>query len=342
MLKFLLIAIKLTLVYFALTSRISFLQLYLLNSLTIFITYNVFKQIIKYKAWILAIIIIDTALPIIGFFAIAIFVALSPIYKMVYNKAYRDEIVDNTHDLDSHFQKYIQLQNARIQKVDLSSMQDKLLDSIQIQPYIDILLGHDTDMKISACIKLSQFQTFQTVYLLKMALQDKEYEVRYMANNALTGIEKKLIDKIDILTDNINKFPHLYTYYKERAYTYLTIYKLNILDNYIGKMFLERALNDLRVVISNEPDNFNTYTSIAEVYTHLDMNDEVITLVNKSLLLDISGEHKTKLLYYRCEAYFKQKRFDLIVQDSLNLDSKYMDFKKIKESVIFWKEFTVE
>lgn len=341
MLKLILVSIKLTLGYFAFVGKISLGELYTINILTVLLTYHIFNKLINFKTWLLAIIIIDSFIPILGFFSIAIFLLLSPFYKNIYCNISDDENTE-TSSFDEQFEKYIQIQQARVQKFEINSMQDKLFNAIRIQPYIDILLGHDTDIKLSVCIKITQFQTAQSIYLLKMALQDKEYEVRYMANNAIENIEKKLIDKIELLSSNIEKFPNMHSYYKERAYTYLTIFNLNILDTFIGKMFLERALNDLRHVILNEPEHFHTYINIAQIYTYLDMNNEVITLVEKALKLDMGDEYKTKLLYYRCEAYFKLKRLDLIIEDSKNIDISFMDFQKVKDSVSFWKEISFE
>lgn len=341
MVKIILILIKLIIGYFAFSGMLSLTALYLTNGLSTFLTFYATRNILKFKTWQFAVILIDLAIPIVGFITMGIFYFLTPLYFKIYDK-HNKLLEDNDNGFDEQFSKYMQIQNARVQRVEMDSMQDKLLDSIQIQPYIDIFLGNNTDLKISACIKLSDFQNVQSVYLLKTALQDKEYEVRYMANNALENIEKKLIDKIDLLTDNIEKFPNLITYYKERAYTYLTIFNLNILDKYIGKMFLKRALDDLRHVVKYEPDNFHTYLNIAQVYTYLNMNEELILLVDKALKLDITEEHKSKLRYYRCEANFNKRNIGAVIKDSMNIDISYLDFDKVKESVNYWKEMSHE
>lgn len=337
MLNFLFIILKLILGFFAIKGELSLIQLYLLNTLTVGFTYLMAKKTIKHSTWIFSVVLIDFSIPLLGFFALVLFTFLSPWYRKSYQNYNRHWKNDDQSDPEQLFNRQMQIQTVLTQKVELNSLDNKLHESVQIQPYIDIFLGEDTELKISACMKLSRFQNFQSVQLLKIALQDNEYEVRYMANNSLENIEKKLIDKIDLLSENIDKFPTIMAYYKERAYTYLTIYNLSILDSYLGKMFLQRALDDLRHALRFEPDSFHLYLTIAQTYTYLDMNTEVITLVEKATQLDLTEEEKTKLYYYRCEAYFKTGSIHKVVHDSKQINSEYMNFDKVKESVDYWR-----
>jgi hypothetical protein len=207
---------------------------------------------------------------------------------------------------------------------------------------IDIFLGSNTDLKISACIKLSQFTNESSVKLLKLALQDQEYEVRYMANNALGSIEKKLIDKVDLLTENINKFPNISGNYKERAFTYISIYQLNILEETIGELFLRRALDDLMYLLKSSPEAHHTYLTIIQVFTYLNMNDEVIDLADEALKQpDLNEEHLSKLLFFKAEALYNKKDFNNVVRIIKDINPKYLSYEKVQDSLAFWKEVSL-
>jgi len=327
---------KLSLIAIFLLSLINTYTFIILNTFTALLSILIFKNIKKSNS--IPLVLIDIFVPIAGFISIIIFSLLVPIYKNIYkDKKNENEEVIEAHELDvSEFDKELELQSARTNTINFENIDENLYDSFQIQPYIDIILGDNTDMKVNACIMLSRFETTDSVKLLKKALQDENYEVRYMANNALGQLEQNLLNIIDLLNENIKKHPATLDYYKERAINYINIHRLGILDVSISKTFLIRAMDDLEFLVERNLKDHTIYLQLANVYINLDMNIELINF-NKRFIHTIDDEHIVqKMYFYEIEALFKEKRFNDLINKSKQMSTKKIEFNFIKDITLYW------
>jgi hypothetical protein len=307
-----------------------------LNIVSALMLLLIFKN--KKKSYLIPIALIDISLPIIGFTSVCIFSILTPFYAYLYKpKLSEEENMVDAHELDLvEFDKELELQSAKSNTLTFDSIDENLFDSFQIQPYIDVILGDNTDMKVNACIKLSNFETTDSVKLLKKALQDKNYEVRYMANNALGQLEQNLLNIIDLLNENIKKHPATFDYYKERAINYIKIYRLGILDSSISKNFLKRAMEDLEFLVERNLKDHSIYLQLANVYINLEMNIELINF-NKRFIDKITDEQIVqKMYFYEIEALFKEKRFNELITKSKQMSTKKIEFPFIKDITHYW------
>jgi len=294
---------------------------------------------------LISLILIDIALPVVGLGSILLFRAIKPLYNRIYSKENlrlkESEDVNNAiasnHGLSTkEFQKEMDYQSAKTNIIHTDIIEQTLYDSFQIQPYVDIFLGKNVDMKVNACIKLSSFETTQAVSLLRKALQDKDYEVRYMANNALGTLEQNLLSIIDLLNENIKKHPANLDYYKERAINYIKIYKLNILDTTISILFLKRALEDLEFLVERNVDDYSIYLQLCNAYINLDMNTEVINFCKRIDLSKLDITTLEKIKFYEAESYFKLKDFKSLTTKSKDMNSDNINFEFIRNITEYW------
>ena len=288
-----------------------------------------------HRTWSLPILILDSLIPIYFSIAIFIFVILSPLYKKIYKG---DEAQSHEDFDDEEFLKYSEYQLAKTQRLSSEGIEDHLHEAFQIQPYIDIIMGEDIDMKLSVCIKISKFRTSKSVIILKVALQDPNYEVRYMANNSLNKIEQYFMNEIDLLSDNIKKFPQNSDLFNLRGNNYLRLYNIGILDQYLANIFLKNALRDYQTVITQNPTEFSIYLKIGYIYMKLSMHRELDLLISKATRLEMSQEDKAKLIFYQIESFYMRKEFSKVVSACKELDLSHIKHPKILVPTNFWRD----
>lgn len=287
------------------------------------------------RAWITPILIIDALVPFYSTLIIFCYLLLNPLYLRIY----RNFQEENIHEIDqADFLSDTEYKVAKTQIFDSKDEENQLFDSFQLQPYLDIIYSNDIDKKISVCIKLANFHTQESIYILKNALQDINYEVRYMANNSLNKIEQSFMSEIDILSENILKFPQDPELYKLRGNNYLKLHNIGLLDNFLAHSFLEKALDDFRYVIQNKPDEYTIYLKIAYIYLKLKLYNELDLLVEKSSALPLDSEDRSKLQFYRLESLFNQKKFPQLIEASKNIDLSSVSHTKIKDPTLYWRE----
>jgi len=239
MLKLLLVLIisaKLALSYELLVGRLS-LDIYILFITPVFSVsyYYLLKQFIRNKTWRLSLVVLDLCLPFYGVLSVFLIAFLNIFFKRSNNDAPEDNFY--LKDFESSI---LQIQNNLLSQK--SSKADT--DVSRLEPYLDIFNGNNTDLKIDACIKLSYAKDKSSIELLKIALQDEQYDVRYMANNALDKIEKKFMLELEQVSGLITKHPLITDNYLLRSEIYSQLASSGILDETVTDYFLNKALSD--------------------------------------------------------------------------------------------------
>lgn len=280
------------------------------------------------KFWIYSIVIIEFTLPIYG--------ALAIVLGMIINRFF-DRSDDSKVETSANF--YLDdYEQILVNKKLRLKIGDKIEGINEIRPYLDILRTKNTDLKVDICIKLSRNRDFASIKLLKVALTDTDYEVRYMANNALGMIEKEFLVELEKLTNLINKFPTEMGNHIKRAEIYLDMNQCGILDESLCEFFLSKARSDLQVVLLNQAFNPFLYIKLAYIYNELGEYKNLVTLTEKAILFDVPANEKNKLIFFAVEGYFKLRNFKRVEEliNTINLgDVKY---GKISETVLFWRK----
>ena len=308
----------------------AFYYVFIISPIFSFVFYWLLRSIIRNKSWRLTLIVLDFCVPFYGVLSVVLTFALSIFFK--YSSS---EKGDSESFYLKDFEKNIVTKQNNIEFAQIESLKDKEVN--YIQPYLDIFNGRNVDLKIDACIKLSSFDDPSSVKLLKVALQDDQYDVRYMANNALDKIEKKFMLELEQLSKLIAKYPETIENYLSRSEVYSQLYSTGILDQTISKFFLTKSLKDLQFVRTHQPENFFVYMKLAHIHTQLGQFEELLNIADTALSLNIDENEANKMLFFRAEALFALRKFEMLTQTVKLINLKKVKYEKILNSSIYWR-----
>lgn len=329
------LALRMMLSYSYIANSLSSQNFYILSAVFSFLMFFILTSVIKSSIFRLFFIVLDFFVPFY-FLGAVLFGCL--LFNFL-NKLERKndlEIEDNFSSLyENEFDTQLKNKKIRIQNEDeLKRLKE---DAKFIMPYIDILNSNNKALKIDVCLKLSSQTDKHSILLLKNALQDDEYDVRYMSNASLGKIEKKFVSEIDDLTKLITKNPSILDNYIRRADAYLNFHQMKITDRTISEFFLLKALEDLRFVLMNEVASPFIYIKVAYIYNELGEYEHLLNLVIKSTQLDFEQNEINKLLFFAAEAYYNLGNFEMVNKFSNLIDLNIVKYAKIKDSTLYWR-----
>lgn len=239
---------------------------------------------------------------------------------------------------EEHFRRYTSSQESRIAHDYVSANQEKILyNSSQIEPFLDLIEGTDLDLKISAIGKLAQIRSRESIAILKIALDDDNYEVRYFASSSLSLMEKMLIADIEQLNRTISEVPADHGLVTKRGLAYLSMYYLGIVDPSIAHVFLEQALNNFLYSLQLKGDQTYLFVKILEIYNYLKEYERMVDIIPDILQKTISDEDRVKVQFYQAEAHFHLRRFQDLKKDCETISQKNVNIPLMQESVSLWK-----
>lgn len=281
----------------------------------------------------LFVLALDTFLPIVGFLCIFLFSLLRPLYRLLYR---RNEI--DVYDIpfgDENYEVYDHNKKIELQAKSLD-LDEEIHEHLEILPFREILDGTNRDLKISAIDKLSRLESRESIKVLKEALLEDEYEVRYFANNALGKIEKRLLEKIETLSEEIRLQGELTQSLNSRGGLYLDIYMLDILDSEMGKLFLERALNDFLLSLSMDASQKEIFSKIVQTNLFLKEYQEVIQFSKDALKFELSSTQKCGILFYMAEAYYELGLYHELSESCKEIKNLNPKYEKINQVANWW------
>lgn len=216
---------------------------------------------------------------------------------------------------EEHYQRFL---DSRKDELVVENFQDEgeqgLHDSFQIEPFLDIIEGTDIDLKINAIGKLSAVPAKSSIALLKLALGDPAYEVKYFASNSLSLLERQLIGKIEVLGQAINRFPENHGNFTQRGLAYLNMYYLGIIDPGVAEVFLERALNDFLYSLQIDSRQNYLYVKILEIYTYRGEQEQILELEPLLTETDFPEEDLVKIRFYVAEAHYRMGQYEKLTE----------------------------
>ena len=302
------------------------LTLHLLGSICLYF----FLQMTKVeKIWIYPILLIEFSIPLYGLVAL---IGGFFVQKLFFRFS------STLSESSSHFYLADYEQNLVNKNIRVGSPKGSE-DVRNIRPYLDILNTNSVDLKIDICIKLSNSDESSSIELLKIALRDSDYEVRYMANNALGKIEKEFLVEIEKVSNLIEKFPTVIVNFIKRAETYLEMNQCGILDSSLKSFFLERARDDLQMVLMHQSFSPFIYIKLAYIYNELGDYRSLVLLTEKAILFEMDTNEKNKLIFFAVEGYFHLRNFKRVSELIYQIDLSQVKYKKISETVEFWRSF---
>jgi hypothetical protein len=240
---------------------------------------------------------------------------------------------------EDHYRKFTTTQENEITYDYVNKDAQKILyNHFQIEPFLDIIEGVDLDLKISAIGKLSHIRSRESISLLKMALDDENYEVRYFASNSLTLMEKSLIEEIETYNKNITEYMDDYHFYTFRGLAYLNMYYLGIIDQSIARVFLEQALNNFLYSLQINTDQNYLYVKIIEIYNYQREYEKMLELIPSIFEKELLPEDSAKIQFYQAEAHFYLRKFEALKDDCIAITASGANIPLMKESVKMWEK----
>lgn len=332
MLRVLLVSIILLKLYLSfefLAGRLSFIFfVFFITPIFSISYYYLLREFLRNKTWRLCLVVLDLCLPFYGVLSVVLITFLNLFFRRS-----DESVIEENFYLKDFESSILQIEN-NIQKRKDSNPEK---EASRIEPYLDIFNGNNTDLKIDACIKLSYAKDKNSIELLKIALQDEQYDVRYMANNALDKIEKTFMLELEQVSRLIDRHPLVTDNYLLRSEIYSHLASSGILDETVTDFFLDKALSDLSYVLAEHPENHFVYLKLAYIYTQKGNYKELLKLSVEALSLDLDVNERNKILFFAAEAAFALRDFKLLQEYISKLDLKKVKYNKILVSSLFWK-----
>ncbi|PIP95450.1 MAG: hypothetical protein COW00_15640 [Bdellovibrio sp. CG12_big_fil_rev_8_21_14_0_65_39_13] len=285
----------------------------------------------------LSFFLIDTLIPVFGFFSMLLYYLSGPIYKKIYRN-HRIDVFDLPMG-EEVFIEHVQDKKLLRQDVKEGRIENIVKNNVEIEPYVDILSGKDLKLKINVIEKLTRMGTPASVQILKKALIDQTYEVRYFANNALEKIEKRMLAAIDTATETISKHSDDYRNYNFRGTLYLDFYTLGILDKETGRSFLEKSMYDFLFSLQLNSNQSYLFVKITHIHLLVRNFEQVISVATQALNSKLNSDDRGKVHFYRAEAMFHLGQFLNVVDECKLVGNEEVQYKLIKDSSDFWSNY---
>lgn len=236
------------------------------------------------------------------------------------------------------FKSYISYTAEKVNSFKKNEISNNNLESLSIQPFADILKTDNVSQKVNVCLSITKISDEHTrTKLLKIALNDFDYEVRYISNSMLNKIEKELVTEIDLLSKNIASSPQTIKNYRLRGYAKNRYALSSILHVQLKFFFLRSALEDFRYCLQAEPDNYFLVVKIAQVYMHLKLIPELLELTEKALKFELDADNRNKILFYRAEGFYNLRDFEKMQHCLNQIHPDDLKYSKISNVVEYWR-----
>ena len=275
----------------------------------------------------------DIFVPLFGFLCIGLFYLLTPVFKLVY----QEHSID-VYDMplgEEEFERYSTVKKILLNH-DNHQIDEKVFNTLELQPYMDIFDGEDLAKKVNAIEKLTELADSGSIKVLKKCLDGKDYEVRYFSNNALGKIEQNMMSRIESAKENVERHPMDNVAYNMRAMSYFDAYSLGIIDSSMEIHFLECALMDYLTSLSLNADQSYLYVRITQIYLKLNRYDDLISVAKMALETDIKEEDRIKVKFYLAEASFYIGDYESVKSLCSEVDKYGSQFELIRSSVQWW------
>jgi hypothetical protein len=290
---------------------------------------------IPFRSYAVGWTVIEVFAPVFATLALGMFYFLLPIVRKIGGDD--DETSYRLPFGEEHYQKFITTRQEQVAfEAPQLDEEGQLHDSFQIEPFLDILEGHDLELKINAIGKLSAVRTRESITLLRHALNDGDYEVKYFANNSLALMEQSLVTEIEALSLKIERYPWDHTNLTKRGLGYLHMYYLGIIEKAIGTSFLARAMADFRASLVLEPGQEYLKVKVLEIHTHAGEFARVLELTDDIDSAFAGVEERVKAKFYRAEALFRTGQYEQLPRLSQEIRQSGVEVPLMTDVVDLW------
>ena len=276
----------------------------------------------------MAIAIIEILVPIFGIFLISLSILIFLLLQLFHKKT------NKTFQYDELQNSFTTMSGPPIQEASSENfIRSQMVNSM---PYYDIIESGDIRHKLMAVEKATSIRSTASVQILKHALFDHSYEVKYMAKNSLDKIETMLLAEVEMATEAIKHNPRSYRSYNFRANLYLGIEYLQIFDYQSNLFFVQKAIVDLTSSLQLLPLQPDTYLKMATALLKSKEFLRAIHFIDDALAQEVSEIKKIKLIFFKAECFFELREFEKVKQELKNINPKRVSFENITSSLKTW------
>lgn len=297
-----------------------------INPVLALVFYWLGTKLTEANKWIFLVfaLVIDSVLPFFGFFMNLSFFMIYKALKPFHSITEEETLIKATSD--PRFAEFLRLKKAKLEEQFKTNLEEKLLQALQIEPYLDILRSQDTDLKLSVLDLLSKKESRPAIKLLRLALSETNYEVQFFANNALSKIEQEMMRRINNENINVSFYPNDFENYNKRGEAYLNFVKIEMVDARSAEYFLRHALSDFEKSLELNPAQEIVAFETVYIYLKLLSPEEALSKIKSLKFKDPLLQ--AKYLLYRAEVYFKLREFSRMTEDLNEIDAMDVKFER--------------
>ncbi|MBI4404442.1 MAG: tetratricopeptide repeat protein [Deltaproteobacteria bacterium] len=204
--------------------------------------------------------------------------------------------------------------------------------AVAVQPFLDVLKSKDFEAKKLTIMRLSYSSTSESIRLLKIAQKDSNYDIQYLATNALLAIESEWYTEIKTLERSVELDPSV-TLQNDLVSSYLRVCGSGLFTRTIEHIYLKRALVHAQLCVQLRPKDAGFHTSLGKVYLYLDNYSQALECFERAVHLEpnVPGYR-----FWKAETLYFLQAYPSVEQECQTIAEHPNLHPKIAPIVKFW------
>lgn len=167
---------------------------------------------------------------------------------------------------------------------------DKLVEGIsqelEVTPLVEVLGEPDSSARRGVINVTERLPKKDAIRLLRMVLDDKSVEVRYLAASQLSQIETEFNENVFAARKEVERHPESADPHLALANGYAEYFESGLLDSYAGQYYLDLAIGEYKKVLSLGGENIQIMNYLANLELLAKRYDEAFSKFKRVTQLD--------------------------------------------------------
>jgi len=205
--------------------------------------------------------------------------------------------------------------------------------ALEIEPYIDILMGRDTELKKGALNKLSEIITPNSVKIMRTALHDDNPEVRLIASQSLSKIEETINNDLASASERVSQSPRSIEARNNLGALYYRYALLDIHDETTRRFHLQKALNEFLSSLQENCGQEKILLLLGKIFLHIQNYPKAAEIFKK--IIEFKPEELDPRILL-CNAYLGLKNFPLLQDECTYIKNNFKQSETTLELLGYW------
>lgn len=223
---------------------------------------------------------------------------------------------------------------------DLKSVNEMVRFELNIKSYYDIMRGNSPELKKALISKIQGEWSYADIKLLRMAIEDEDYEIRTYASVVLGKIEKEINEKIlSLKNDIVFESDRVFDLKTKLVYTYYYYMKSGFLDKKTRTNYLQECHTLLNEAEKLKSDTRRNRLKVKALRTKLlDFSDD--DEFRKKEYYEILNQfpHQYHTFIRLGEILFKERRIEALRKLCENSSNRYAHGQNMGHVIKLWRE----